>query len=41
MLIEVKRVGDAQEMAGSSRRASFDDPYFRIADHPLGAGYCR
>jgi hypothetical protein len=32
MLMEVKRVGDAQEMAGSSLRASFDDPYFRIVD---------
>jgi len=32
LLMEVQRVADAQEMAGSSLRASFDDPYFRIAD---------
>jgi hypothetical protein len=31
LLMEVQRVADAQEMAGSSLRASFDDPYFRIA----------
>ena len=41
MLMEVKRLADAQEMTGSSLRASFDDPYFRIADPPLGAGYSR
>ena len=32
--MEVKRVPNAQEMAGSSPRASSENPYFPLADNP-------
>jgi hypothetical protein len=34
LLIVVKRGPNTQEMADSSPRASFENPYFRVADQP-------
>jgi hypothetical protein len=42
MLMVVKQVADAQEVLGSSLRASLETPYFRMADHsPRGFGFRR
>jgi hypothetical protein len=35
LLIVVKRGPNTQEIAGSSPRASFENPCFRVADDPL------
>jgi hypothetical protein len=34
MLVELKRVAGRRRWRGSSLNASFDDPYFWIADNP-------